>query len=163
MEQRKKYNSILVFDSLLTIGEDKVYGFVYDNKECSAESNHYWVEYMVGCKKWIESGNTTDKDDSYSWVEKDTGLRYACHSEFADEYCKQAYMENPIIYFSKEDFTFNFAEEDIDGTYIIGEKFWNWALNQMDELFSYEEAVAACLPEQEEADDADSDNDDLTF
>jgi hypothetical protein len=132
----KNYDSILVFESPLTIGEERIYGYLYDTKVTpnSWESNSRYVEYLAGCKKWYDIGNEIKEKEG--WVDKSRNIYYGGKDPYIQNFCKQAYLENPVAYFYKEGITFDYAEEDVDGSLIVGERFWDWAIGQMDDLDS---------------------------
>ena len=135
MGNKKKYDSVLVFDSAIIIGGTKVYGLLYESPRFAEEDNRTYMEYVAGAKKWLDNGNRIDEKGDF--VDMYGTVIYKDRSNLMREYCKQAFEEKPITYFFQEGFTFDYSEEDVDGGFIVNERVWDWAIGQIDELFDY--------------------------
>lgn len=132
-EKKKNFDSILIFESPLIIKGKKVYGFVYEMT--SDFCINIQVEYLTGIAKWINIGNLITSQGQ--WCDNKNNMLYGGESEFVKDFCKQAYEENHIGYTFQENLQFGYAEEDIIDNLIVSEKFWDWAIGQMEELADF--------------------------
>lgn len=136
ISRKKKYDSVLVFESAIIINGTRVYGLLYESTRFAEEDNRAYMEYVVGAKKWLDNGN--DMDEEGNFVDRYGTIIYKDRSSLMREYCKQAFEEEPITYFFQEGLTFDYSEDDVDGGFIINERVWDWAIGQIDELFDYD-------------------------
>lgn len=155
------YDSILIFESPLTIGEDSIYGIVYESTPYGGEINRDYVGYLVGCKKWIDNGNEITNDRR--WWDKATNVFYEGNEDFVANYCEQAYAETPISYFFQENLSFDYTEEDVDGTFIKSERFWNWAIGYIEEINLYGSSYYEDYEQYEDSMDYNDSDMDLPF
>lgn len=144
---KKKFDSVLVFESAIIIDGTKVYGLLYESTRFAEKDNQAYMEYVAGAKKWLDNGNRIDEEGDF--VDMYGTVIYKDKSNLMREYCKHAFEEEPITYFFQEGLTFDYSEDDVDAGFIVNERVWDWAIGKIDELFDY--GKYACIEQDVKA------------
>lgn len=133
------YNCLVLFDTPIILEDANVYGLIFDKQEIMdkviqagvsktiEEHIHSYIEYIIGCKEWMDNGNIISDDKCY-FIE---GKKHTyVSSNIVLEYCKVAYKTNPLKYRIIENVSPIYHNKDVDGSFIISEDAYNRYINE---------------------------------
>lgn len=126
-------NSILVFDRPITLKDENksecmTYGYAYNSTVCYADEYDY-ARYLVGLEKWFSMGNYANPDNT--WIDSKTGIVYEDTDDYIKEFCWNAFDDNPVNFFYKNNIQITLPEECFDGSFIVKENHWKEAMNMI--------------------------------
>lgn len=124
---------MVLFDAPYYLEDTYVYGVLVNNKMIEKIIDRYdvfsnlqdvvqcYLEYIVGANKWLASGKEISSC-GYFFI-KDNRMHIT--SPFVLDFCKKAYMENPLKYRVIENINPKCSKKEMIDSFIISEEAYN--------------------------------------